>query len=161
MVDPRTMVRWVICTTDPPPGTVAVPTMCTPRGRIASLDDPRDWRDYAAMCKAVTYFPGYQAGFVLVPGDPEIELAQALAELEAQCGRIKLFEGVPLPLAALVARDERYETVRGQAAYAIHVRRALDAAWSLSGGVASPQSLVERSETAGREATRRDPGRNA
>jgi hypothetical protein len=33
--------------------------------------------------------------------------------------------------------------------YAIHVRRALETAWALSGGVASPQSLVD-------EARRRD-----
>jgi hypothetical protein len=113
MIDPRTMVRWVICMKDSPAGKIPHPTMCTPRGRIASLDDPRDWRDYAAMRKAITYFRGYQAGFVLVPGDPTIELAAPLAALEPDCGPIKLFEGTPLPLTGLVARDERYETTRG------------------------------------------------
>ena len=143
MVDPRTMVRWVICTTDPPPGKVPVPTMCTPRGRIASLDDPRDWRDYVAMRKAITYFHGYQAGFVLVSSDPEIELAQALAALEADCEPIKLFEGAPLPLEGLLARGERFETVKGAAEYAIHVRQACEAAWAASGGWSSPQSVIE------------------
>ena len=143
VTDPRTAERWVITLRTPPAGKPRIPTMATPRGRTASLDDPRTWRDYATMRKALTIFRTYGPGFMVTPADEPAALVPDLAALEPECGPITLFMASPLPAEGLLARDERVEAAR--AAFDAHCRivRTLNAVYWNGSGWASAESVAE------------------
>jgi hypothetical protein len=148
VTDLRHAERWVITLRTPPAGTPRIPTMATPRGRVASLDDPRTWRDYATMRKALTVFRAYGPGFMLTLADEPAMIVPRLAALESECGPITLFMASPLPPEGLAARDERTEAAAARATHQEYVRRTL--ALGHAGGVwASPQALIDANRRRG------------
>jgi hypothetical protein len=124
-LNPKAMTRWVNRLRNLPRGKAPIPTMGAPRGRRAPLEDPRTWRDYATMRKALTVFAGYGPGFMVLPEDRPEELAPAPAALSPECGEVTLFMATPLPADGLAAWDEREQAARARAHQQARTRRML------------------------------------